>query len=264
MAMLDVNGTVVALPGPLAVVVIVAVGLVAALAGCTQSGDGSGLSATSSTANLAAGAFSGDTAPIVDHSARADRIENPTQADIMLAGPLPEMALGRADAKVTVVEYASLTCPYCRAFHEKTWPAFKRAYVDTGKVRYILREFPIGRSSGNAWLIARCAGPEQALKLYDRFIKRQDLWVSQEVRLDAMFKVASEAGMTRAAFDACLKNQAIIDSVKWSKERGRKLGVIGTPTFFINAKQYRSVLTMAELKKIIDPMLAARVANSSG
>ncbi len=182
-------------------------------------------------------------------------IKNPTPADLAKAGPLGDRAMGRKDAPVTVVEYASLTCPYCAAFHRKTWPTFKRRYIDTGKVRYILREFPIGRSSGNAWLVTRCAPASKFFALYDAYLKRQSLWVSQEVRTEKIFQVARAYGMTRGQFDACLKNQDVIDHIKWVKDRGRELGVIGTPTFFINAKQHRSVLTIDDLARIIDPQL---------
>ena len=111
-------------------------------------------------------------------------IENPTIADVMVTGTLPEMSFGRADAPVTIVEYASLTCPHCRNFHLTTYPQFKKAYIDTGKVRYILREFPIGKTSGAATIALRCAKPEKYLTLFGKFMEQQASWVSQEVRLD--------------------------------------------------------------------------------
>src|SRR5262245_33518664 len=128
-------------------------------------------------------------------------IENPTVADVMLTGPLPEMAFGRADAPVTIVEYASLTCPHCRNFHLNTFPQFKKEYIDTGKVRFILREFPIGKTSGAATIALRCAKPEKYLTLYGKFMEQQASWVAQEVRLDPIFNVAAQVGMTRQQFD---------------------------------------------------------------
>ena len=88
-----------------------------------------------------------------------DVIANPSLAEVMQTGTLPDMAWGRADAPVTVIKYASLTCPYCRRFHLETFPRFKREYVDSGKVRFVIREFPIGKSSGTATIAPRCAGP---------------------------------------------------------------------------------------------------------
>lgn len=184
-------------------------------------------------------------------------IENPTVADIMMVGTLPDMSLGRPDAPVTIVQYASLTCPHCRAFHQDTFPEFKRAYIDTGKVRYILREFPIGKQSGNATVALRCAPPAKYFDLYAKFMAQQASWVSQEVRLEPIFAVAKQVGMTRAQFDACYQNQAMIDGLKWVKERGRTLGVIGTPNFFVQGKLVKKTLTMSDIHELVDPLLAA-------
>jgi protein-disulfide isomerase len=185
-------------------------------------------------------------------------IENPTIADIMQTGALPEMAWGRADAPVTIVQYASLTCPYCRRFHRDTFPQLKRAYIDTGKVRYILREFPIGKTSGAATIALRCADPEKYLELYGKFLEQQPSWVSQEVRLDPIYRIASQVGMTRQQFDACRENQSMIDGLKWVKERGRQLGVVGTPNFFIEGTLVKKVLTIEEIRAMVEPLIEAR------
>jgi len=243
---------------------LAAFALVAALAACRPGVETAGVTASGSTANASQFALGGDNAPVEQPSSRLKKIENPTVADIMKPGPLPEMALGSEGAPVTVIEYASLTCPHCRAFHEQTWPAFKREYVDTGKVRYILREFPIGRSSGNAWLVTRCAGGAMSHKLFDIYLRKQAAWVSQDVRVEKIFAIANQAGMSRAQFDACLKDEKVIEAIKWTKERGRQLGVIGTPTFFINGKQPRSVPSIAEMRNLVDPLLQRTVATTSG
>jgi len=181
----------------------------------------------------------------------------PLKTSLMKAGPLGEKWLGSTSAKVTVIEYMSLTCPHCRAFHQKTFPRFKRDYIDTGKVRYIVREFPIGRSSGNAALITRCGTKDRTFKMIDLFLNNQKKWASQDVRLDAIFSVAKQSGITRAEFDNCLKNQELIDGLNWVKERGRKLGVSGTPTFFINSEKVRRPLTFEELRKLLEPHLSS-------
>lgn len=192
-------------------------------------------------------------------------IESPTAADLLVAGPVPEQMLGKADAPVTVIEYASLTCPYCRAFHETTFPRVKKELIDTGKVRWILREFPIGRSSGTAWIVTRCAPERKYFSLYERFLKEQPSWVSQEVRPDAIFAVAHKEGMTRSEFDKCLSNQDIESGLRWVKERGRELGVSGTPTFFVGETKVRSMLTFEELKALVDQASAggAKLAAST-
>jgi len=191
-------------------------------------------------------------------------IENPTIADIMLTGPLTEMSLGRADAPVTIVQYASLTCPHCRAFHLGTFPELKRTYIDTGKMRYVLREFPIGKTSGNATIALRCAKPEKYFDLYGKYMSQQASWVSQEVRLDPIFAVAKQVGMTRTEFDACLQNQGMIDGLKWVKERGRKLGIIGTPNFFVQGKLVKSTLTMKDIREMVEPLLKAPATAAAG
>lgn len=191
-------------------------------------------------------------------------IENPTTADIMQPGPLPEMSLGRADAPVTIIKYASLTCPHCRAFHQKVFPELKRAYIDTGKVRFIMREFPIGKQSGSATVALRCAKPEKYFDLYGKFMAQQASWVSQEVRLDPIFTVAKQVGMTRAEFDACFQNQVMIEALKQVKERGRTLGIIGTPNFFVQGKLVKSVLSMDEIRSLVEPHLNAPESAAAG
>lgn len=183
-------------------------------------------------------------------------IQNPSIAEVMKPGLLPEMAVGRADAPVTIIKYASLTCPYCRKFHLETFPQLKREYIDTGKVRFILREFPIGFQSGAATIALRCAPPERYFDLYGKFLTQQARWVSQEVRHDPIFKVAAQVGMKRAQFDACYKNQGMIDALNQIKERGRTLGVIGTPNFFVNGRLVKKVIGMAEIREMIEPVLA--------
>lgn len=191
-------------------------------------------------------------------------IANPTLADVMQAGPLPEIAIGRADAPVTIIKYMSLTCPYCRRFQAQTFPVLKREYIDKGHVRFILREFPIGFQSGHATIALRCAGPERYFALYDKFLAQQPMWVSQEVRLDPIFRVAAQVGLTRSQFDACFKDQAMIDGLRATKERGRLLGIIGTPNFFINGKLVKKVIDIDDIRAIVDPIIAGRVADRAG
>lgn len=248
-----------------------------ALAGC--SGDGPTLG------NLSAGGAETTTAslrqpgatvdapaaynPFNEQSAssvgRREVMENPSIADVMQAGELPEMALGRKDAPVTIVQYASMTCPYCRQFQIETFPVFKREYIDTGKVRYVLRaEFPIGKQSGLATIALRCAPPDKYFVLYDKLMRQQATWVSQEVRPDPIFKVAQQVGMTRAQFDSCRENRGMINALNGIKERGRTLGIIGTPNFFVQGKLVKSVMGIKEIREMVDPILAGRVAASDG
>ncbi|MDX2204862.1 MAG: DsbA family protein [Hyphomicrobiaceae bacterium] len=193
-----------------------------------------------------------------------DVIANPSLEEVLKpVTDLPEMALGRADAPVTIVQYASMTCPHCRRFHAETFPTFKKDYVDTGKVRYVLRaEFPIGKQSGLATVALRCAAPQKYFQLYEKLMAQQAAWVSQEVRPDPILEVAKQAGLTRAQFDACRQDEALLKKLNAIKERGRTLGVIGTPNFFVQGKLVKSVLDMKSIRELVDPLLDGRVANN--
>jgi protein-disulfide isomerase len=249
-----------------------ALALVGALGGCsgeslTLAGSGAGAPVAVAEAGVtpqAAPQFSpfyeGPTSDI----GRREVIQNPSLEELLKPGELPEMALGRKDAPVTVIQYASMTCPICKRFLAETFPTFKREYIDTGKVRFILRaEFPIGKQSGLATIAMRCAPPEKYFILYEKFMTQQASWVSQEVRPDPIFKVAAQVGMTRAQFDSCRENRGMIAAINGIKERGRTLGVIGTPNFFVDGKLVKSFLSIAELRAMLDQALATRSASAS-
>ena len=246
----------------------------AALGGCTgeattlgsiSSGEGmAALEGSRATPDVAAYDPFNQT-PSTTSVGRREVIANPSMAEIMQAGPLPEMSLGRKDAPVTIVQYASMTCPYCRQFQIETLPVLKREYIDTGKVRYVLRaEFPIGKQSGLATIALRCAPPDKYFALYDKLMRQQATWVSQEVRPDPIFKVAQQVGMTRTQFDSCRENRGMIDALNGIKERGRTLGIIGTPNFFVEGKLVKSVIGIKDIREMVDPILAGRVAASDG
>ena len=177
----------------------------------------------------------------------------PLKDQILEPGPLGEREYGNPNARVTIIEYASLTCPHCRNYHANVFPKVKRQYVDTGKVRYIIREFPIGRTAGTAAIATRCAPQKKYLFLTEAYLSRQKEWVSQEVRPDMIYKVAKSSGMSRQTFDTCLSNQTIIDGLTEVKQRGRKYGVIGTPTLFINGQKAQGEVTFEQIKAMIEP-----------
>jgi protein-disulfide isomerase len=176
----------------------------------------------------------------------------PTLDMLKKPGPLGDRAMGDPDAPVTVIEYASLTCPYCRRFHADVFPRFKRKYIDTGKVHFIFREFPIGRSAGTAAVAARCVPETHYFEANWKYLANQRQWVSQDVRPDAIYKIVQEFGLERADFDSCIENQTIIEGLKQVKARGRDLGVSATPTIFVNTEKRRGGVSYEDLVKLID------------
>lgn len=161
------------------------------------------------------------------------------QADsaIMVAGPLGEMGLGDPNAPNIVIEYASMTCPHCQAWHADVWPEFKKQYVDTGKVYFIFREYPLDPLATAAIMIARCGPKERYFPLVDLMFDHQREWAFQQNPADKLRDLVKQAGVTPEAFQACLTNQQILDGVNWVKNRAAsEFGVQGTPAFFVNGK----------------------------
>jgi len=176
-------------------------------------------------------------------------------AELMQAGPLGDQVLGAADAPVTIIEYASMTCPHCSHFHKTVYPDLKKKYIDTGKVRFIFREFPLDPLAAAASMLARCAGKDKYFPLVEAFFDSQSDWVVQKP-LQPMFAIAKQAGFTQQTFDECLANQQMLNGIEESRTRAAsKLNVNSTPTFFINGKIYRGALTAEELDKQLAPYL---------
>jgi protein-disulfide isomerase len=174
--------------------------------------------------------------------------------DLATAGPLGEIAVGPEDAKVTIIEYASLTCSHCATFHKETWPELKKRYVDTGKVRFVLREFPLDPLALAGFMLSRCE-PSKTMAMVDLFFEQQRTWAFSEKPLDALQQMTRQAGFSQEKFESCLKDQKIYDAVNDVKNRGERLGVNSTPTFFVNGKVYRGNMSIAEFEKIINPLL---------
>ena len=176
-------------------------------------------------------------------------------AELMKPGPLPDMALGEQNAPVTIIEYASMTCPHCADFQERVFPELKKRYIDTGKVRFIFREFPLDQLAAAAFMLARCAGNDKYFPLIDTLFAQQKDWVVPRP-LAPLLGIARQAGFTEQTFNECLKNQQILDGIEAIRQRAAQdFHVQSTPTFFINGKQYRGVLSIDEIEKEISPYL---------
>jgi protein-disulfide isomerase len=176
-------------------------------------------------------------------------------AELLTPGPLGDQILGSADAPVTIVEYASMTCPHCAHFHETTYPEMKKKYIDTGKVRFIFREFPLDPLAMAGSMLARCAGRDKYFPLIETLFSQQKDWVVQKP-LEPLFGIAKQAGFTQPTLNECLGKPQLESGHVASRARATaKFNVNSTPTFFINGKIVRGALTPEELDKQVAPYL---------
>jgi protein-disulfide isomerase len=192
----------------------------------------------------------------VSHSAKPAESQEVAVGDLMAPEALPDLPLGASDAPVTIVEYASMTCLHCAAFHATTFPQLKKNYIDTGKVRFILREFPLDPLAAAGFMLARCAGDDKRNAIVDLLFAQQKNWAFVDKPLDALAGLLKQTGMSQGSFDACLKNQALYDKIAKVHDRAaEKFGVSATPTFFINGKRQRGEITPDALANLLDPLL---------
>jgi protein-disulfide isomerase len=187
-------------------------------------------------------------------------------AEVLKPGPLPEMELGDANAKVTIVEYMSMTCPHCAHFHNTTFDTIKTKYIDTGKARFIIREFPFDPVATAAFMLARCSPqdpkalstPAQYFPMVSMLFKQQRSWASPQdgnVRA-ALLQTVKLAGYSQESFEACLTNQKLLDEVNAVVKRATAdFGVNSTPTFFIGGKKYSGDMSVESMSKLIDGLL---------
>lgn len=181
-----------------------------------------------------------------------------SETELMASNALPDMALGDPKAPVTVIEYASMTCPHCATFTEKTFPDIKKKYVDTGKVRFIFREFPLDNLAAAVFMLARCNAETNSDKYFafiDTMFRQQRTW-AVEKPLEPLLTISKQAGFTQETFNACLSNQKVLDGIEAMRQRAvDKFKVQSTPSFFINGKLYTGALSVDEMSKIIDPLI---------
>jgi protein-disulfide isomerase len=174
----------------------------------------------------------------------------------MQPGTLEDMALGDANAPVTIVEYASMTCPHCAHFEETTYPELQKRYIETGKVRFIFREFPLDPVAAAASMLARCAGKDKYFPMIESLFRTQRDWAVQQDPLTPLFNIARQAGFTKESFDQCLSDQKLLSGIEAMRQNAAdKLGVNSTPTFFVNGQIHRGDFTIDEVDKVLQPYL---------
>ena len=186
--------------------------------------------------------------------------EAKAQSAVDVAKPvsLPDMALGPADAKVVIAEYASMTCPHCAAFNAQVFPKLKAEYIDTGKIRYVFREFPLDIKAAAGSMLSRCIAKDDPAKYFavtDLLFRSQNDWVVKNTT-ETLMRIGKQAGLSQEAIEACLKDQGLLDKIAADQKYAAEvLKVDSTPTFFINGEKIKGEASIQEFEKRIDTLL---------
>ena len=189
--------------------------------------------------------------------ARAEEAQPPA-SETATASPLPDMAIGKADAPVTIIEYSSLSCPHCAHFHSEVFPELKAQYIDTGKVRYIYREFPLNEPALAGAVAARCLDPSRFFAFTGLLFAKQADWAYKEDALTPLKAFAKQAGMSGEEFDKCVDNEALQKKILAIRDEGQKKGVNATPSFFVNGMILKGAPTLQALVEAMKPYLGEK------
>lgn len=202
------------------------------------------------------GVDSGAAAQDTDLAIALKAAEESNEGALDTPNPLGEIMMGQADAPVTIVEYSSLTCPHCGAFHRDTLPELKKLYIDTGKVNIKFRPFPFDPYATAGAMLAHCVSPKAQVGFLDVLFKRQQQWIQNEEPMEALQKLARQAGLSEADFVVCLKDEDMLNGIRYvQKAAAEELGVRSTPTFFINGEKLQGNQPLAEFEKRIKPLV---------
>lgn len=190
--------------------------------------------------------------------ARAAYAQDVDLAELNKPAPLGDVVLGSATAPVTMIEYASFSCGHCAAFHASVYPTLKAEYIDSGKLRFIFREYPLDLQAAAASMVARCVGKSDPNKYHDtasKLFATQDQWVQRDTATQ-LRRIANDAGLDDGAFNACLGSQDMVDGLKLGMEHANvKLKVSSTPTFFVNGTLLKGAWSLDEFRKLIEAKL---------
>jgi protein-disulfide isomerase len=177
-------------------------------------------------------------------------------AELMKPGQLPDQMLGKADAPVTIIEYASMTCGHCATFHNETFGHLKEKYIEPGKVKYIFREFPLDPVAYAASLLTRCAGEGKFFPMLELLFKQQRVWAFTDKPEEALLATVRQAGFTQDSFNTCLQDQATYGALQADRQRASSVFKIdSTPTFFFNGRIERGAMAPAQLDKLLASFL---------
>lgn len=223
-----------------------------AIAGCTDEAESTAASAVlpNSDAVLMAQADTAPATPAVEAPESSGSVD---VADLMAEGPLPDVVIGDADAPVTIVEYASMTCSHCADFHENSYPQIKTDFLDTGKAKLIIREFPFDPRALAGFMLARCTGDDaKRTAMIDVLFSQQDDWARADNASAALLKIAKLAGMSQDEFTSCLNDKEMQEKIVEIQQKGQnEFGVNATPTFFINGDKFSGALSAEQMAAAI-------------
>ncbi|MCW2283226.1 protein-disulfide isomerase [Rhodoblastus acidophilus] len=186
----------------------------------------------------------------------AAKDDGPTKIPVdqlMAPQALPDLWLGDPKAPVTIIEYASMTCSHCANFTLETLPKLKADYIDKGKVRFVLREFPLDPLAAAAAMLARCSGDKREA-VVELLFQSQRGWAFGKNPLEALAATLKQTGMSQSAFEACLNDEALfkkIDAVRTNAQNN--FGITATPTFFINGDKHPGEIPPGDLDALLAP-----------
>ncbi|MEC5321858.1 DsbA family protein [Aurantimonas sp. A3-2-R12] len=229
-------------------------GLVASTGGLAQAASASAEAATEIQVAQSETAPATPPAPTVEAPASSGSVD---VSKLMAEGPLPDIIVGDPEAPVTIVEYASMTCGHCANFHVNSLPQLKKDFIDTGKAKLIIREFPFDPRALAGAMLARCTGDDaKRTAMVDVLLEQQGEWARAENASAALLKFAKLAGMSQDDFTACLNDKELQQKVVETQERGQnEFGVNATPTFFVNGDKYSGALGPDEMAAVIESHL---------
>ena len=170
-----------------------------------------------------------------------------------------DFTLGPKGAKVVLVEYASLTCPHCAYFHTEVLPSIKKEFIDTGKVRYVYRDFPLDRLALGGAMIARCSGKEKFFGFIETFYKAQSSWSRAAKPAEALAKLSRLGGMGQDKFNSALRNSKLQNDILQQRLQAvNEFGVQTTPTIFVNGARFNGGLTLGQLRTLLENLVSKR------
>ena len=168
-----------------------------------------------------------------------------------------DRVLGKAEAPITIIEYASLTCPHCAHFAVDVLPKLKQKWIDPGKAKLVLREFPLDEPALRAAMVARCAPPDKFYPLVDTFFAQQENWVTSRDYRAALEKLAKLAGIGDKQFKTCIEDKKLEDQVAQSRlTAAQQLGVSSTPSFFVNGQKFEGAPTFEAFDQLLSGLAA--------